>query len=102
MNDTPESSNGSKSITINESEYDRLIKSQKLLQSLQHNSILKQDKREILWILDDMSRILDVLSNMDTNNRLLCKVRDYVVEKAIDMIIEIILKEIQGEEKGAI
>lgn len=82
-------------ITINESEYDRLIKSQNLLLSLRHNSILKQDKREILWILDDMSRVLDVLSKMDTSNRIACKTRDYVVEKAIDMIIEIILKEIQ-------
>ena len=95
MNDTPERSSRSKNITINESEYDRLIKSQKLLQSLRCDSISKQAKLETLWIVDDLSRLLEVLSKMDVNNRLACKARDYVVEKAIDMIIEIILKEIK-------
>lgn len=95
MKGIPKRSSGSKNITINESEYDRLVKSQKLLQFLRDGLISEQTRRETLWIVDDLSIILEVLSKMDASNRIACKARNYIVEEAINMIIKIILKEIK-------
>lgn len=82
-----------KTITISESEYNELFESRILLRFLRSGCISEQTRQEVLWVVDDLSRVLKGLSEIKSNSPFACSVRDYSLKEAIDTIIKVILGE---------